>query len=190
MSRMGSFQAADLWRLKRKLDQLQAGDAQTFVEACAKELAARLLQKVIKRTPVGDYSREIEVVAKRDSKHHKKGDIYKKRVNPSGKEGGTLRRGWTCESHAEAASGSGKSAAADAKAYVDSLTINHIGNLVVVELVNPVEYASYVEFGHRTRNHGWVEGRFMLTKSEQELRDIAPQVLERKIKKFLLECIE
>ena len=56
----------------------------------------------------------------------------------------------------------------------------------MIEIVNPVEYASYVEFGHRTVNHeGWVQGRFMLTISEGEIQDIAPQVLEAKIKKFL-----
>jgi len=56
----------------------------------------------------------------------------------------------------------------------------------VVDIVNPVEYAPYVEYGHRTADHeGWVQGRFMLTISEQELQNIAPQVLESKIKKFL-----
>lgn len=80
---------------------------------------------------------------------------------------------------------------ADAKAYADSLKINHFGNTVVIEIVNPVEYASYVEYGHRTANHqGWVQGRFMLTISEQEIQNIAPKVLESKIKKFLGECMK
>ena len=75
--------------------------------------------------------------------------------------GGTLRKGWT---------GSRK----------------HFGDTYVVEIINPIEYASYVEYGHRTVNHkGWVPGRFMMTISEQELRQIAPRVLERKIKEFL-----
>ena len=53
-------------------------------------------------------------------------------------------------------------------------------------VVNPVEYASYVEYGHRTANHsGWVKGQFMMTISEQELQKIAPKVLENKIKKYL-----
>lgn len=56
---------------------------------------------------------------------------------------------------------------------------------------DPVEYASYVEYGHRTANHtGWVQGQFMLTISEQEIQTIAPQVLEAKIKQFLGECIK
>jgi hypothetical protein len=78
-----------------------------------------------------------------------------------------------------------------AKGYVDSLKINHYGGFRVIEIVNPVEYASYVEFGHRTADHeGWVQGRFMLTMSEQEIQEIAPKVLEAKIKKYLAECMK
>lgn len=142
-------------KLQKNLNKLQGQDLDAFMEACAKELAARLLAKVIKRTPVGDYPKS------------------------SGKKGGTLRRGWTA----------GKRESA--KGYADSLTINHFGNTYVIEIVNPVEYASYVEYGHRTANHkGWVQGRFMLTISEQEIQNIAPKVLENKIKKFMGECLK
>jgi len=42
-----------------------------------------------------------------------------------------------------------------------------------------------VEFGHRTINRvGWVDGRFMLTISEQELEADAPRILENKLKNF------
>ena len=45
-----------------------------------------------------------------------------------------------------------------------------------------------MESGHRTRNHkGWVEGRFMLRISEDELRQSAPKILEMKIKKIFEE---
>lgn len=188
MARIGKVSAGDLKKLQQELNKIEQKDVESFIFACAKELAARLLAKVIKRTPVGDYSKEITVVAKKDSKHHKAGDTYTKRVNPSGKMGGTLRRGWTSATHEEAASGKGRS---DAKAYADSLQINHKGNLLTIDIVNPVEYASYVEYGHRTANHtGWVQGQFMLTISEQEIQTIAPQVLEAKIKQFLGECIK
>lgn len=191
MGKMGNFTISDLKKLQDQLNKLQSGNVKAFVESCAKELAARLLAKVIKRTPVGDYSKEVEVTAKRDSKNHKKGDTYKKRINPSGKMGGTLRRGWTSKSHKEAESGTGKSSVSEGIAYADSLKINHYGGFLVIEIINPVEYASYVEYGHRTRNHkGWVPGRFMLTISEQEIQGIAPKVLEAKIKKFLGECMK
>lgn len=182
MSKFGGFSSGDLKGLQKELNKLQ-GNTDAFVQACAKELAARLLARVIKRTPVGDYSKEVEVAAKRDSKNHKKGDTYKKRINPNGKMGGTLRRGWTQQSSGSGTEGLNTNGAAQ---YVDTLKINHFGDTYVIEIVNPVEYASYVEFGHRTRNHkGWVKGRFMMTISCSEIETIAPKVLEQKIQKFL-----
>lgn len=177
MGKMGRFECKGLKDFQKQLEKLQNPD--DFVESCAKELAARLLRIVVKRTPVADYSHEIEVVAKRDSKNHKKGDVYKKKVNPSGKKGGTLRRGWTGQKKASA------------QGYADSLTVHHFGDTYVIEIVNPVEYASYVEYGHRTANHrGWVKGKFMMTISEQTLEKIAPKVLENKIKKYLGGCFK
>lgn len=148
MGKMGKFDCKGLKDFQRQLEQLQNPDA--FVESCAKELAARLLRMVVKRTPVGQYP------------------------TSSGKKGGTLRRGWT---------GSKQSSA---EGYAESLKVNHFGDTYVIEIVNPVEYASYVEYGHRTADHaGWVTGRFMMTISEQELEKIAPKVLENKIRKYL-----
>lgn len=142
MSKMGKFKASDLQKFQKQLSQLQES-TETFVELCAKELAARLLRKAIERTPVGHYSEK------------------------SGKKGGTLRRGWTVSE------------------------IRQQGKLYTVDVANIVEYASYVEFGHRTPNHhGWVPGRFMLTFSEEELQQIAPKVLESKIRKILKEYMK
>ena len=147
MARSGTFNFQDFEKIKNNLEKVNL-----FIDACAKELAARLLAKVIKRTPVGDYP------------------------NSSGKKGGTLRRGWT----------GGKNSSA--VAYADSLTIHHFGDAYVIEIINPVEYASYVEFGHRTANHkGWVNGRFMLTISEQEIQQAAPAIIEKKLMKQMGE---
>ena len=163
MGKMGKFDCKGLKDFQQQLGKLQNPD--DFVESCAKELAARLLRLVIKRTPVGNYSGDSYTCSsKQTHKGHK----------VPGKKGGTLRRGWT---------GSKRSSA---KGYADSLTVHHFGNTYVIEIVNPVEYASYVEYGHRTANHsGWVKGHFMMTISEQELARIAPKVLENKIKKYL-----
>lgn len=202
MGKMGSFSITGLKELQKQLNKIQEGNIDAFVEECARELAARLLAKVIKHTPVGDYSKEIEVTAKRDSKHHKKGDVYKKRVNPDGKVGGALRRGWISKTHEEAAGGSGSPTAEQARAYANSLSINHLGNMLMIEIVNPVSYSSYVEYGHRQTlgryvpelgkqlKQGWIQGRYMLTMSEQEIQQIAPRVLENKIKKYLTECMK
>lgn len=152
MARSGTFNFQDFEKIKNNLEKLNQEQVDLFIDACAKELAERLLAKVIKRTPVGDYP------------------------NSSGKKGGTLRRGWT----------GGKNSSA--VAYADSLTIHHFGDAYVIEIINPVEYASYVEFGHRTANHkGWVNGRFMLTISEQEIQQAAPAIIEKKLIKQMGE---
>lgn len=156
MADNGKVDVRDLKDFKQKVkNTLGEQHVDAFIESCAKELAARLLAKVIKRTPVGQYPKS------------------------SGKKGGTLRRGWT----------GGKSQAASS--YAGNLKVNHFGDVYVIEIINPVEYASYVEFGHRTRNHqGWVEGKFMLTISEQEIERDAPRVLENKLKKKLGEVFK
>ncbi len=143
MGKMGTVSITGMKQFQKKLDKIPKQETDAFIEACSKELAARLLAKVIKRTPVGDYSKEMEVTAKRDSKHHKKGDIYKKKVNPSGKLGGTLRRGWTSKTHEEAAGGRGKRVPdeEEVKRFVDSLEIRREGNLLTIEIINPVNYA-------------------------------------------------
>ena len=161
-----SVNYAELEKFRDNVEKsLGAEQIDAFIESCAKELAARLLAKVIKRTIVGVYPEE------------------------TGKKGGTLRRGWTSKTHEEAANGTGKGE--PASQYANSLKVHHFDKHYVIEVINPVEYASYVEFGHRTRNHkGWVEGKFMLTISEQEIRSDAPRVLENKLKKKLKECFK
>ena len=141
--------------------RLRQADLDAFCESVAKELAARLLAQVITRTPVGDYAKG------------------------SGKMGGTLRRGWTASTADEAANGSGKG---DAINYANALPITKSGNVYEIEIINPVHYASYVEFGHRTRGgDGWVQGRFMLTLSEKEVQRQSSKVVEAKLKKYLEE---
>jgi hypothetical protein len=84
----------------------------------------------------------------------------------SGKMGGTLRNAWTI-----------------GKVYKEGKTFK-------IEVINPTEYAPYVEFGHRTPNHtGWVDGYFMLTISELELEKDAPGILMNKLNKFLNEVL-
>ena len=92
---------------------------------------------------------------------------------------GTLRRGWT----ADVAPGVSVSAGG--------------GGTYTIEIINPVEYASYVEFGHRQTpgryvpaigkqlKQRWANGKFFLTLSEAELGMIAPGILEAKLDQFL-----
>lgn len=163
MSKWGSCDFRQLKELQKKMQKLEKVDLDKFCEDVTKELAARLLRKVIKRTPVGEYS--------------------------NGKVGGTLRRGWSAGSEREAELSSTFGGGTSASKYVNDLPVTKVGNYYQIEIINPVMYASYVEFGHRTRNHkGWVPGRFMLTISEQELELQAPKIIEKKIMEYLVRC--
>lgn len=161
---IGSCNFDELIKLRDRIEKLSDSEVDRFMEDCARELAARLLAKVIKRTPVGQYPKS------------------------TGKKGGTLRRGWTTQ-----ASGSGSEGlnTRGAKEYVETLKIHHYGDTYVIELINPVEYASYVEYGHRKRGgKGWVEGKFMMTISEKEIDGIAPKVIEAKLMKMMGEVFK
>ena len=119
---------------------LDADAMEDFICECSKELAARLLAKVIKRTP---------------------------------KVSGNLQKGWTVGQ------------------------IQKMGNTYVIEVINPVMYAEYVEYGHRQEpgryvpaigkrlKADWVNGQFMMTISAQEIQNITPKLLEARLKKKL-----
>ena len=181
----GNCDYKQLQRLRDSLATLQSMDMDRFCTEVSKELAARLLALVIPRTPVWQYPKS----------SGKKGGTLLALVIPrtpvgqypksSGKKGGTLRRGWTSKTQADAASRGGSN---DAKAYAEALPVRKSGNAYTIEVINPVEYASYVEFGHRTRGgDGWVPGQYFLTLSEQDLERLAPGVIERKLEALLRE---
>ena len=165
MAKWGNCDFSELRKYADKLEKLTDADIEDLCVKCSKELAARLLALVIPRTPVGDYPAG------------------------SGKVGGTLRRGWTSKTHAEAASGKGKNGK-PIKEYVASLPVRKVGNYYIIKIINPVEYSPYVEFGHRTRSGGWVDGKYMLTISEERLKQIAPRVLEKMLYQKIREVIE
>jgi len=134
MGRGGRVDYRQLKAFERKLAKLAKTDYKKFCEDAAKELAARLLGKVIRRTPVKD---------------------------------GTLRRGWTIGQ------------------------VKQNGAIYEIEVINNTEYAQYVEFGHRTSNHqGWVNGRFMMTISADQVEQQAPAILERKLFNMLKEAFD
>lgn len=165
MAKWGNCDFSELRKYADKLEKLTDADINDLCVKCSKELAARLLALVIPRTVVGDYPAG------------------------SGKVGGTLRRGWTSKTHAEAASGKGKNGK-PIKEYVSSLPVRKVGNYYIIQIINPVEYSPYVEFGHRTRSGGWVDGKYMLTISEERLKQIAPRVLEKMLYQKIREVIE
>lgn len=192
MAKWGSADFKQLQELQKRLEELQKVDLNKFCEDASKELAARLLALVIPRTPIGDYEiTEEQITAKRNSKHHRKGETYTKRIG-SDKNGGTLRRGWTA----------GKEIPPSAyKTYAKSLPIEKSGDYYIIRVINPVKYASYAEFGHRQTpgrfvpaigkrlKQGWVNGQYFLTLSEEDLERVAPAVLQKKLDKLLQEAL-
>lgn len=190
--RYGSIDISGLKNFQKQLEKLQTPEV--FAEACAKELAARLLAKVIKRTPVGRAPKIKEKTVKvtvrgKDGKKRNRSflsaDGARYQTYWAGYQGGTLRRGWTGGTDMKAAD------------YAATLPISKVGTNYVITITNPIEYASYVEYGHRQKvgryvpalgkslKAGWVKGRFMMTISENELKTIAPRVLEAKLKEYL-----
>ena len=162
--RWGSVDYKQLQKLRDNLQKLQEIDLDKFCEDVSKGLAARLLQLVIPVTPVGQYPKS------------------------TGKKGGTLRRGWTSKTQADAASRGGSN---DAKAYAEALPVRKSGNAYTIEVINPVEYASYVEFGHRTPGgKGWVAGQYFLTLAESQLESRAPAIIEKELEKKLKEVFK
>lgn len=103
----------------------------------------------------------------------------------SGKVGGTLKRGWT----------GGKDM--NPVAYAMSLPVARTGEGYTITVINPVEYASYVEYGHRQTpgryvpalgkrlKKSWVDGQFMLTNAEATLEKNLPKIIEKHLKKIL-----
>ncbi len=78
----GNLRMGSLKKFQESLNKLKDGNSvDKFIESCTKELAQRLLRKVILRTPVGDYSETYDLVD----------DGEQKFLVMSDKEGGTLR---------------------------------------------------------------------------------------------------
>jgi hypothetical protein len=189
---MASSNHDALKELQKQFEALASPAVQkAFYEGCAKECAARFLGKVIRKTPVGEnqYAEEETGAVYKTGKN--KGKAKTKRVVI--RQGGTLRRGWTARTEAEAESGGGK----DPTAFASSLQVEHSGSGHSITITNPVHYASYVENGHRQQpgryvpaigkrlKKSWVEGQFMMAKSETETKAEIPAVLQRRLDNFL-----
>lgn len=188
--------AADYKELEAFRDKLQAlSDEKTgqFCDECTKELTARLLAKVIKRTPVGkapklDTSKTVKVKgANGKTRSFLSADAARHQTYWSGYVGGSLRRGWTGGQNI------------DAQAYAQAQTVKRIGNEHKLDVINNEKYAMYVEYGHRQTpgryvpalgkrlKQSWVKGQFMMTDSVHELEGQAQQIVQSKLDKFINE---
>lgn len=171
-NKWGNCDFSELQELQERLEAFEKDEQQKLYEECSRELAARLLTSVIKLTPTGDYDKPVHFVTK---------DGKEVNFTPhSGKVGGTLKRGWGVKRKNPGPISINK--------FVQTLPVKKVGAFYVIDIENNTEYASYVEHGHRTPDKkGFVEGQHFLEKSEQELKAVAPKVLEKIILNKLKE---
>lgn len=100
--------------------------------------------------------------------------LLRRTIQKTPKDTGNLQRGWT-----------GKSSSSPEQ-WAESARIEHTGKEYNITISNPVEYAPYVEYGHRTPDHiGWVPGQFMLTLSIEEMESMKTGILETMLADFL-----
>lgn len=59
------------------------------------------------------------------------------------------------------------------------------GDYLEVEIYNPIEYAEFVEYGHRIPNGKFVSGQYMLTLSIKEVEALAPALIGRRSDEFM-----
>ncbi|WP_196595906.1 HK97 gp10 family phage protein [Pectinatus frisingensis] len=184
--------------LKKQFEQAVAlKESRFFYEECIRELAARFLAKVIRRTPVGpgvfEVIRDKENNPVKYKRGKNKGKIRLRQLT----NGGVLRRAWTARTQSQAESGN----TPDALSYVKMVNVRKVGSNYQIIITNPMQYASYVEYGHRQTpgkfvpalgkrlKKSWVNGKFMMTISEHELRLEVPNILRKKLNKYLREVL-
>ena len=76
------------------------------------------------------------------------------------------------------------------------------GNIYKIEVINPLKYAEFVEFGHRQQpgryvkaigkrlKKGWVEGKLMLTITERDLQRNLDKIIREKVNAFIMEALQ
>lgn len=126
-------------QFKKKLEKTLSDDSrQKFMEDCAKELAARLLSRVIKLSPT---------------------------------KTSALKKQWSIDNKI--------------------INVEKVGDTYHCTIFNSIDYASYVNYGHRTRGHdGWVDGQFFLEISENEVNALAPALLEKRLVQYMKEAFK
>ncbi len=76
------------------------------------------------------------------------------------------------------------------------------GDIYKIEVINPLEYAEFVEFGHRQQpgryvkaigkrlKKSWVEGKLMLTVTERDLQRNLDKIIREKVNAFIMEALQ
>lgn len=142
------------------------GDAESGIvyDEALKEVGRRHLARCVQNTPFGVY--------------------------PKGKKlGGTLKKGWVVTTHSQAAAAPGIPADAEIKSRADFTPIKVNGTIRTKTFFNRVNYALFVDLGHRiVRNGqtvGYVPARNFIRNSENATAAEMPRIVEKHMKEAL-----
>lgn len=159
-----------LKQFSKRVKNLNNKEMQEISEKILREMTLRFLKEVIQLTPVGK---------SRYSK--RRGNIY---------IGGTLRRGWIVSNRYRRTKNKAKPTDKEIESFVNTLKFKKRGKTYYIKITNPVEYAKFVNYGHRKRGgKGWVEGYHFLEKAENYINrnqnKIFKVLLEKELKRRL-----
>lgn len=203
MAKMGSFDISEFIKLRDNINRMNDPKVKDkFMKECVQEIAMEVLRRVIKGTAVGatiriltdvvdDYGNKVKYKSgKNIGKIKQKSEVIH--------TGGTLRRGWIAKTQKEAeASSLQRPQENEIKEYVLKLNVQKVGSSYIAWIINPVEYASYYEYGHRQMpgryvpaigkrlKKSWVDGKFILRISMKDVEAKLPQFLEAKMQEYI-----
>ena len=153
MARWGKCDFRELEQLNKRLEQLSSVDFDAFCRKMSNEIAARLLAKVKKRTPVG--------VVPGYATDEAKEEYW------SGYEGGTLRDAWTILPVEK-----------QGDQYIVTV-VNNTEYASYVEYGHRQTPGRYVPALGKSLKASWVKGRFMLTIPHKNLKPKPPHCCNR-----------
>lgn len=151
----------------KKLEKVEK-DKQKFMEDCAKELAARLLSRVIKRTPVDEGTLRRGWTGG-DENMSEKGGV----IGVGGKSGAASQINVVYRN------GEYRCAIFNPVYYASYVEYGH----------RRVPGIYLPQFGKST-TAGWTDGQFFLTISENEVNALAPALLEKRLMEYLKGAFE
>ena len=180
----GVVNFSELTAMRKTFERLTTPEEQDiFYTKATKNIAARMLAQLIKNTPVGKNTEEIQ-----------DGETIVTM------QGGTLRRGWLVRTHAEAIASRRLSASgneAETQKFTMKLHVGKRGSEYFITLRNNVKYASFVNDGHRQEVgrfvpaigkrlvNGWVNGQYFVEISEVMIKPKIPAMLKKQMNDYL-----
>lgn len=71
--------------------------------------------------------------------------------------------------------------------YLSEEGVISVGNEYSIDIINNVEYATYVNYGHRLKNGEWLEGQHFIEKAEILTKHVIEENIREEIKKYFKE---